>query len=90
MNPICSLLQLLPLFIDMNKPFLSGHRVTQSQYTIQTSAEHFGDAIIPLDEQRSIYISIVVLYITESIGISFLVHGFICTSLLPLKEYSIE
>lgn len=67
---------------------MSRFRLTLSQYTVKKNVELFGDLTFQLEEKRIVHISIVVHCLTESIGISSLVHQNFFTGLLPFEEYS--
>jgi len=64
-NSIYTDSQLLPLLIFVKKPKMSGHRLTQSEFTIQNSMEYFCDLIIQFEEQELTYISVVIIHFVD-------------------------
>jgi len=65
------------------KSFMSGLRLTASQYAIEKNVELFGDLISGFDDQLLTHLSAEVAHVAHLKVISLQVHRYIFTRLLP-------
>jgi len=69
---------------------MPGHRLTQSEYTLQQVVEHVGYLLFALKEQNSTHICRVVIHFCELKNIDYLVLQYSNTGALPFEGFSEE
>jgi len=67
---------------------MPGHRLTQSEYALQTVVGHFGNLPFGLEEHHLTHTYWVVLCFCELENSNYLVLWYLNTGALPFEEYS--
>jgi hypothetical protein len=81
---------LLPSYIYVIKPYMSGSHLTQSEYALQQVVELFGNLLIQLDEAHLTHTYQVVFCFCQRESIKYLVLRYLITGALPFEEWAEE